>query len=246
MWTWAPNGLPGPTWSWLTTSTASTISALVFWSKSGWPHASPATRVQKSPNLGLIAFRPRCNSWSSSTALACRAPLPLPAAGRGRCFVCMVVLLAGAVEQLLDPPGRLAEFELLAARPLAVEKRTPVEVAEVAVGVAGDGVPRVVPELVDTILQRDAAPLRPGLHADAAVARHADPAPAALLLQVAGEGVDVRVLAHAETEVGHAGGPDGGGRRPAEDRPRVRVAEVQQLHRRVAERDEAHVEHPPR
>src|SRR5262245_12724834 len=44
------------------------MSALVFWSSSGRPQASPATLVQKSPNLGLMAFRPATRSGSSSTA----------------------------------------------------------------------------------------------------------------------------------------------------------------------------------
>src|SRR5262245_21696124 len=66
--TCAPNGLPGPAWSWMTTSTAMVIRALVFWSINGSHQASPATRVQKSPNFGWMALSPACRSGSSSTA----------------------------------------------------------------------------------------------------------------------------------------------------------------------------------
>src|SRR5271157_3680221 len=66
--TWAPNGLVGLTWSWLTTSTAMMISALVFWSRCGRPHASPATRTQKSPNFGFILYNLSWISLSSRTA----------------------------------------------------------------------------------------------------------------------------------------------------------------------------------
>src|SRR4051812_37771832 len=54
----------------MTTSTAIVMSALVFWSTKGSPHASPATRVQKSPNFGSMARSPACRSGSSSTAFA--------------------------------------------------------------------------------------------------------------------------------------------------------------------------------